>query len=289
MARAIIGGVVKRCGEAVRLAAIVPAALALLGCAGDRQELLLASTTSTEDSGLFEVLLPAYMERRPEVVVKVTAVGTGQALELGRRRDADVLLVHAPEAEAEFVAAGRGSGRCQVMYNDFVVAGPPSDPAAVRGVKDAAEAFRRIASSGAEFISRGDDSGTHRKEQALWRAAGVQPSGGWYMQIGQGMAESLRMAIEQRAYVLTDRATYLDQTAARELPILLEGDARLFNPYGVIPVVGARHPRTARDFALWITSAEAQALIGEYGADRFGQPLFVPNADECELPEAPGG
>ena len=261
------------------------------GC-GRPMELLIASTTSTEDSGLFEVLLPAFTEAYPDYDVHVTAVGTGQALVLGRRKDADVLLVHAPAAESVFVADGYGTVRCEVMYNDFVIAGPPSDPGGIQGMEDAPEALARIAgaagsspSGGAvEFVSRGDDSGTHRKEQALWGMAAITPSGPWYLEVGQGMAETLRMAAEQRAYTLTDRATYLAQREGLELAILVEGDPSLFNQYGVIPVTGASHPQAARDFARWITGPDAQALIAGFGTERFGQPLFVPNAGECEVP-----
>ncbi len=260
------------------------AALAAAGaCAGDRADLLLASTTSTEDSGLFDVLLPAFGRAEPGIRVRVAAVGTGQALELGRRRDADVLLVHAPAAESAFVAAGYGVGRCEVMYNDFVLVGPGSDPAGVAGLDDAVEALRRIGAARAPFVSRGDDSGTHRKERSLWSTAGVEPSGRWYMEVGQGMAEVLRMALERRAYTLTDRATYLDQQPGGELRILVEGDDRLFNQYGVIPVAGSPRSGAARAFAAWITGPEAQRLIGEYGRARFGEPLFVPNAGPCEL------
>ncbi|MGK7311051.1 MAG: substrate-binding domain-containing protein [Candidatus Longimicrobiales bacterium M2_2A_002] len=279
----------------------------LWGCES-REELLIASTTSTEDSGLFDALLPAFGERHPEYDVHVTAVGTGQALVLGRRKDADVLLVHAPAAESAFVADGYGTVRCEVMYNDFVIVGPPSDPAGIAGMTDAPAALARIAgaapasasgggpgsaaagasgpgaASPVDFVSRGDDSGTHRKEQSLWSAAGVSPSGDWYMEVGQGMAEALRMATEARAYTLSDRATYLAQRDALDLEVLVEGDERLFNQYGVIPVTGASHPEAARDFARWITGGEAQALIGEYGAERFGRPLFVPNAGPCEVP-----
>lgn len=261
--------------------------LGVAGCGEGRPELLVASTTSTEDSGLFDVLLPAFMEAHPEVAVRVMAVGTGQALELGRRRDADVLLVHAPAAESVFVAGGYGAARCEVMYNDFVVAGPRSDPAGVTGLTDAVEAFRRIASAGAGFVSRGDDSGTHLRERSIWEIAGITPSGGWYLEVGQGMAESLRMAMERRAYTLTDRATFLSQRHALDLEVLAEGDPRLFNQYGVIPVAGAAHPRAARSFALWITGEEGQAIIGRHGVERFGQPLFVPNAGSCEVPTIP--
>ncbi len=269
------------------LAGLMVAAGAWGGCAGP-QELLIASTTSTEDSGLFDVLLPAFSEAHPRYEVHVTAVGTGQALVLGRRKDADVLLVHAPAAESAFVANGYGTVRCEVMYNDFVIVGPSSDPAGISGEASAPEALARLAGAAAddetEFISRGDDSGTHRKERALWEAAGVEPGGEWYMEVGQGMAEALRMAAEQRAYTLADRATYLAQRAGLDLVVLVEGDERLFNQYGVIPVTGATHPEAARGFARWITGPEAQALIGAFGTERFGQPLFTPNATACEVP-----
>lgn len=269
--------------------------LTLAGAAGGCTEpvdLLIASTTSTEDSGLFDALLPAFTEVHPEYEVHLTAVGTGQSLVLGRRKDADVLLVHSPAAESAFVAGGYGSVRCEVMYNDFVIVGPPSDPAGIAGMSDAPAALSRIAaaaSSSSErvrFVSRGDDSGTHRKERELWSSAGLDPGDGWYLEVGQGMAESLRMATEQRAYTVSDRATYLAQREGLGLRVLVEGDERLFNQYGVIPVTGARHPEAARAFARWITGEEAQALIGAYGAERFGRPLFVPNAGECEVPEA---
>jgi tungstate transport system substrate-binding protein len=259
--------------------------LTVASCRGDRTDLLLASTTSTEDSGLFDVLLPAFMEAHPGVDVRVTAVGTGQALELGRRRDADVLLVHAPAAESTFVAGGYGTVRCEVMYNDFVVAGPPSDPAGIRGAGSASAALSAVAAAGAPFISRGDDSGTHKKERALWEASGVTPAGGWYMEVGQGMAEALRMAAQERAYVLTDRASYLSRREGLELAVLVEGDPALFNQYSVIPVTGASHPEAARAFAVWITGEEAQALVGAFGRDRFDRALFVPNASGCSPPE----
>ena len=256
------------------------------------QELLIASTTSTEDSGLFDALLPAFTETHPEYEVHVTAVGTGQALVLGRRKDADVLLVHAPAAESAFVADGYGTVRCEVMYNDFVVVGPRWDPAGIRGSSSAPAALARIAEAATssadtvsvEFVSRGDDSGTHRKERALWDSTGVSPAGGWYMEVGQGMAEALRMAAEARAYTLADRATFLAQRDGLDLEVLVEGDPLLFNQYGVIPVTGASHPEAARDFARWITGRDAQELVGVYGVDEFGRPLFVPNAGECQVP-----
>ncbi len=269
----------------VRVLAVIAALVC--GCDGPRADLLLASTTSTEDSGLFDALLPAFEAAHPGVAVRVTAVGTGQALELGRRRDADVLLVHAPPAESAFVAAGHGTARCEVMYNDFVLAGPPSDPAGVRGLEAAPGALIRVAEAGAPFISRGDDSGTHRKERSLWTAAGLEPwagGGDGYMEVGQGMAEALRMAGEGRAYVLTDRATFLSRPSDLDLVVLLEGDPRLFNQYAVIPVTGAAHPDAAAAFARWITAPDAQAIIGEFGRERYGRPLFVPNAPPCTFP-----
>lgn len=242
------------------------------------RQIILASTTSTEDSGLFDELIPAFEAAHPQFDVQVIAVGTGEALELGRRTDADVLLVHAPAAEKEFVAQGYGLERREVMYNDFVIVGPPDDPAGVRGLTDVNEALRRITSAGAPFVSRGDDSGTHKKEMELWRAAGIEPTRPAYLDAGQGMGEVLRIASERRGYTLTDRATYLFLQHALSLEVLVEGDERLFNQYGVLPVKGARNTAGAAVFTDWITSPEAQALIGRYGTDRFGQPLFVPNA-----------
>jgi tungstate transport system substrate-binding protein len=247
-------------------------------CAGEpAAELVLASTTSTEDSGLFDVLLPAFAGAHPEHRLKLVAVGTGQAMALGRRGDADVLLVHAPAAESAFVAAGHGTERRPVMHNEFVLVGPAADPAGTAGTADAAAAFARVAARGAPFVSRGDDSGTHRKELELWRAAGVAPpSGGWYLEVGQGMADALTVADERRAYTLTDRATFLSMRSLLDLTVHVEGDRRLFNPYGVIPVAGARNAAGARAFAEWITGAEAQALIASFGVRRWGMPLFVP-------------
>ncbi|MBI4545091.1 MAG: substrate-binding domain-containing protein [Gemmatimonadetes bacterium] len=281
------GGVLR---AALCILALAPAGDAAGAQAPSRSErarpLILASTTSTEDSGLFDELIPAFERAHPQYDVKVIAVGSGQALELGKRQDADVLLVHAPAAESAFVAQGYGLERRQVMYNDFVVVGPPADPAGVRGAADAAAALRRIAAASAPFISRGDASGTHQKERQLWQAARLEPVGAWYRDAGQGMGEVLSIASEKQAYTLTDRATYLALQHALLLEVLLEGDPRLFNPYGVIPVSGARNLAGARAFAAWITGREGQALIGRYGVARFGQPLFVPNAQPSQLPPA---
>ena len=245
-------------------------------------ELILATTTSTEDSGLLDFLLPQF-EAQTGSVVKVVAVGTGEALTLGENGDADVLLVHARTREDEFIAAGFGVERHDVMYNDFVIVGPDSDPAGVRGSRDAVGAFQKIAAAAAPFISRGDESGTHTKELSLWDTAGIEPTGDWYQSVGQGMGAVLTMAEESQAYTLTDRGTYLARTAeGYALPILVEGDPRLFNPYGVILVNPERHPHVnaaiGRQFIEWLISPDTQALIGAFGADQFGQPLFVPNA-----------
>lgn len=280
----------RRVRLAVRRAGLLAAALTLplsalaSGCSGQatsaaaRQRLVLATTTSTHDSGLLDVLVPAFEAAHPEWAVEVIAVGTGEALRLGRQKDADVLLVHAPEDEAAFVADGYGTERRDVCYNRFVVVGPAGDPASVQDAASASEAFARIAKRRALFVSRGDDSGTHTKERALWRAAGVEPGGAWYLVTGQGMGETLKIASEKQAYTLADEATFLTMRDALDLAVLFERDLALRNQYGVIVVAGARNERGARDFAEWICGSEGQALIGRFGADRFGTPLFVPDA-----------
>jgi tungstate transport system substrate-binding protein len=266
----------------------VVVACGLAACAASEpQQLILASTTSTEDSGLFDTLIPAFEQAEPDYRVSVIAVGSGEALELGRRGDADVLLVHAPAAESAFVADGYGAERADVMYNDFLIVGPAADPARVGGMSDAAEALRRIAADSAPFVSRGDDSGTHRKELALWRTAGVEPSSPWYIQAGLGMGDVLRIASERRGYTLTDRATFLFMQDGLDLVPLVEGDAALFNQYGVIPVAGARTPKGATAFMRWITSPAAQRRIARHGVERFGQSLFIPNAGVADTARVP--
>lgn len=253
-------------------------AILLMACGEpERERVVLASTTSTEDSGLFDELIPAFEAAHPRYSVVVVAVGTGQALELGRRKDVDVLLVHAPAAESAFVADSFGTERTPVMYNDFVLLGPTADPADVRGIVDVAEALQRIAAAGEGFVSRGDDSGTHHKELDLWGQAGLAPGGPWYNEAGLGMGDVLRLASERSSYTLSDRATYLSQQETLALDVLVEGDDRLFNPYGVIPVAGAGNPEGARTFRDWIASPPAQSLIRQYGVDQWGQPLFIPN------------
>jgi len=242
-------------------------------------KIVLASTTSTEDSGLFDELIPAFEAAHPEYQVEVIAVGTGAALELGRNGDADVLLVHAKASEEEFVAEGYGVERRDVMYNDFIIVGPADDPAAVTEADSAAAALEAIVNDGSEFVSRGDDSGTHKKELAIWADAEIDPTGDWYVEAGQGMGDVLTMTSERGSYTMTDRATFLSMQDVLELEIAFEGDAILFNQYGVLPVVDTANTEGAEAFADWITSADAQDLIGEFGIEKFGEPLFVPNAE----------
>lgn len=244
--------------------------------------LLLASTTSTENSGLFAWLLPAF-ERDTGIAVRVVAVGTGAALEMGRRCDADVLLVHAPEAEHAFVAAGYGVQRHEVMYNEYLLLGPSADPAGVAGLRDVVQALRQIAVRQAVFVSRGDDSGTHRTELALWRAAGLDPvaaSGSWYRESGSGMGATLNTARAMGAYTLSDRGTWLGFGARAGLRQVLAGDPRLFNPYGVIAVHPQRCPHVraaeAARFVDWLRSAQGQARIAAFRVG--GEPLFIPSA-----------
>ncbi len=244
--------------------------------------IILATTTSTENSGLLDYLLP-YFERETGIAVKVVAVGTGQALKLGEDGNADVLLVHAPALEDAFVAAGYGVDRQPVMSNDFVIVGPADDPAGVRGLGSAPEAFLRIAGSQAAFVSRGDESGTHVKEKEIWQAAGIAPAGQWYRSIGQGMGQTLTTAAEMRAYTLSDRATFLTmQAKGLALEIMLEGDQCLRNPYSVIAVNPQRYPQIcyggAKAFSEWITSLPAQELIASFGKEEFGQPIFFPDS-----------
>ena len=245
------------------------------------REIILATTTSTQDSGLLDVLVPRF-EQQTGYTVKVIAVGTGAALRMGERGDADVLLVHAPEAEEAFMAAGHGAERRYVMYNDFVIVGPSDDPAHIRGMSDAAEALKAIAQAKALWISRGDDSGTHKKEKALWADAGLDVSAlaaePWYQESGQGMGATLRIASEKGGYTLTDRATYLNLRDTLHLEILVEGDPRLRNVYHVIVVNPEKHPGVhvegARAFADFLTAPETQEIIANYGVEKFGQPLF---------------
>jgi len=240
----------------------------------------MATTTSTENSGLFTVIQPVF-ERQLGIKVHVIAVGTGKALELGRRGDVDVVLVHARAAEEAFVKEGYGDARHEIMYNDFVIVGPASDPAGVRGLHDAGKALQKIAAAGAPFVSRGDDSGTHKKEQILWKQAGVEPVGAWYRQAGQGMGKTLQIAAEMDAYTLVDRGTWLAYRAKSPLQLQVTGGAELRNPYGIIAVSVERYPEVNHDGATrliqWFESDEAHALIAGYRVD--GEQLFYPVGD----------
>ncbi len=263
------------------------AALLLAGAAcGDSNELILATTTSTQDSGLLDVLVPAF-EDQSEYEVKVIAVGTGQALEMGSRGDADVLLVHAPSSEEQFVADGNGVNRQLVMHNDFIIVGPEDDPAGIADATDALDALQAIADSESPFISRGDDSGTHKLELSLWEDLGVDPAGeSWYEQSGQGMGATLQIAGQKDGYTISDRATYLAQQDTLELGLLFEGDAKLLNIYHVMQVNPDRfdglNAGGAEAFVEFMVSDEAQQIIGEFGVEEFGQQLFVPDAGKSE-------
>jgi len=247
------------------------------------KSLTLATTTSTRDSGLLDRLLPDF-EQQTGIEVKVVAVGTGRALELGRRGDADVLLTHAPAAEQKMLQDGYAAEARRVMYNDFVIVGPASDPAEIKGESSAAAALQKIAQAHAPFVSRGDNSGTHMKEQALWRAAGAAPAGSWCLESGAGMAEVLRLASQKRAYTLTDRGTFLSQRSTLELEILYQGDAALHNVYSVLLLSEDKHPQLnhagARSLAEFLLREETQKKIGRFGVERYGQPLFFPIQDD---------
>jgi tungstate transport system substrate-binding protein len=250
-------------------------------------QLILATTTSTQDSGLLDVLIPMF-EKQTGYTVKVVAVGTGAALQMGEAGNADVLLVHAPSSEKTFMDGGYGKERMLVMHNDFVIVGPTADPAGIRGGTNAAEAFQKVSAASAPFISRGDESGTNSKELALWKSAGIDVSQkpAWYTESGQGMGATLTIASEKSAYTLTDRATYLANKANLQLDILVEKDNVLLNVYHVITVNPEKWPKInyegALTFAKWITSPATQDAIGKFGVDKFGQPLFVPDADKTD-------
>ncbi len=251
----------------------------------DSRTVILATTTSTQDSGLLDVLVPAF-ERRSGLTVKTIAVGTGQALALAARGEADVTLAHAPTLEKKHVAEGKLLNRRLVMVNDFVVIGPPEDPAKIRGMKKVAEAMKAVAASRSRFVSRGDGSGTHLLEKSLWKLAGVEPGGAWYVEAGQGMGATLGIADDRRAYTLTDRATYLAFQRRVRLPVLVEGDRPLLNVYSVLEVNPANGPRVnapgGKAFADFLLAPETQRVIGAFGVDKYGQPLFVPVAGHRE-------
>ena len=274
---------------------LIIAILGLLGsgCGGQSAELQvlrLATTTSTDNSGLLAAILPDF-EEQYNAQVDVIAVGTGQAIALGESGDVDVILVHSRARENAFVESDHGTQRSDVMYNDFILVGPEADPAGVQGTALAADAFTAIASAGADFASRGDDSGTHSKELSIWNSAGIDPSmaGEWYKSLGQGMGDTLTFANQAGAYTLTDRGTYLSmQDNLPDLVVMVGGgsidenqDSTLYNPYGVIPVnpdKGNINLELAESFVEWLASVPTQQEIAEFGVDQFGQPLFYPDS-----------
>jgi tungstate transport system substrate-binding protein len=244
----------------------------------------MASTTSTQNSGLFDYLLPIF-EKKTGIKIDVVAVGTGASIEIGKRGDADVVFVHAKEQELAAVQEGFFVNRHDVMYNDFVVIGPPADPAKIKSMKSAADALKAIAGSGASFVSRGDKSGTNTKELSLWKKAGIEPAGQkWYLEVGQGMEKTQRIADEKKAYTLTDRGTWLatKDKDRLDLAIVLEGDPVLFNQYGVMAVNPEKHNhvkfKEAMEFVNWIISKDGQAAVAAF-KDKNGNPLFIPNAN----------
>jgi tungstate transport system substrate-binding protein len=266
------------------------AALAAGAASAEDKSIIVQSTTSTANSGLYDHLLPQFKDKTG-ITVNVVAVGTGQAIKNAKNCDGDVLLVHAKPAEEKFVDEGYGVKRFDLMYNDFVIVGPPSDPAGVAGSSDAKAALRKIAEKGATFASRGDDSGTHKKEKALWKAAGVDPkegSGNWYREMGSGMGATLNAGVGMGAYVLTDRATWISFKNKGDFKIAVEGDKALFNQYGVILVNKEKCPSVKVDlgqtFVDWLLSADGQAAIRAY--ERDGQQLFFPNAENNEQKKA---
>jgi len=272
------------------VAGIIIAALAIIGCMAATActkdaELILASTTSTQDSGLFEELIPAF-EKATGYKVKLIAVGSGAAMKLGQNGEADVLLVHSPAAEEKFVADGYGIDRKAVMHNSFIIVGPESDPAKIKGMVLAADAFKAIMASESVFISRADGSGTYTKELNIWQRAGLEPGGDWYIQTGLGMGQTLQVAQEEQGYTLTDNATWYtlkESSSGLSLFELVSGDELLFNPYSVIAVNPAKHPDLkinydgATAFIKYITGAQGQKLIKDFGVAKYGVPLFYPD------------
>ncbi|MDO9559421.1 MAG: substrate-binding domain-containing protein [Syntrophales bacterium] len=251
-----------------------------------QKNIILSTTTSTQDSGLLDVLIPIF-EKKTGYFVKTIAVGSGQAMAMGQKGEADVLLVHSPAAEKKFVAENYGINRRIIMHNDFVIVGPPSDPAGIKGMKSAAEVFKKIAASNAIFMSRGDNSGTNAKEKAIWKAAEITPEGQkWYQQTGLGMGLTLAVAAEKKSYTLADRGTYLALKKNLGLDILSEGDGILLNIYHVVEVNPAKWPKVnaagAKAFADFMISKQTQKIIKTFGVDKFGSPLFFPDAGKKE-------
>jgi len=260
--------------------------LAAVNVQAQQKTVILATTTSTQDSGLLDVLIPMF-EKQTGYFVKTIAVGSGQAMAMGQKGEADVLLVHSPAAEKKFVTEAYGVNRRLVMHNDYIILGPTSDPAKIKGMKATAEAFKKIASASALFLSRGDNSGTHSKEREVWKATGINPEGQkWYQQTGLGMGQTLNVANEKDGYTLADRGTYLSLKKNLKLDILVEGDAILLNIYHVIEVNPAKWPKVnvagGKAFADFMVAKETQDMIKTYGVEKFGSPLFFPDAGKKE-------
>lgn len=249
-----------------------------------KKPIILSTTTSTQDSGLLDFLLPIFTEETG-IEVKVIAVGTGKALQMGRDGEADVLLVHAKPDELEFVEEGHGTMRKDVMYNDFILVGPADDPLNLKNdhPENILEGLKLMEEKETTFVSRGDDSGTHKKELGIWKEAGIEPNGDWYLEAGAGMGDVLKIASEKQGYTITDRATYLSMRDTLDLDIITEGDENLLNQYGVIPVDPEKNPNIngegAMEFFNWMTEAKGQELIKEFGIEEYGQSLFFPNAN----------
>ena len=278
-----------RIGPKILLSVIVVSLFFITGVPSAQAQpktIILATTTSTQDSGLLDVLLPIF-EKKTGYFVKTIAVGSGQAMTMGQKGEADVLLVHSPAAEKKFVAEGYGINRRLIMHNDYIIVGPSVDPAKIKGVKPTSEAFKKIASEKGLFVSRGDNSGTHSKEREIWKAAGINPEGEkWYQQTGLGMGQTLSVAAEKKGYTLADRGTYLALKKNLGLDILVEGDAILLNIYHVIEVNPAKWSKInvagGKAFADFMVSKETQDIIKTFGVDKFGSPLFFPDAGKKE-------
>jgi tungstate transport system substrate-binding protein len=281
----ILSFILAACTTATPVATQAPTQAPTQIVAPANPSLILATTTSTQDSGLLDVLVPDF-EQKTGYTVKTVAVGSGEAMKMGQECNADVLLVHSPSAETDFMNNNYGSDRRLVMHNDFIIVGPASDPAGIKGSATAVEAFTKIANSQSPFVSRADKSGTNTKELAIWKAANITPSGDWYVESGQGMGATLKIASEQGDYTLTDRATYLANKDNLQLDLLVEGDKSLLNIYHVIAVNPANCPTVnnagALAFADYMVSPETQALIGSFGTEKYGQPLFTPDAGKDE-------
>ncbi len=275
----------RKIGQKILLLGMAVSLLSITGMTSIQAQpktIILATTTSTQDSGLLDVLLPIF-EKKTSYFVKTIAVGSGQAMAMGQKGEADVLLVHSPAAEQKFVAEGYGINRRLVMHNDYIIVGPPEDPAKLKGLKSSSAAFKQIASGKSLFLSRGDNSGTHSKEKEIWKTAGINPEKEkWYQQTGLGMGQTLNVAAEKKGYTLADRGTYLALKKNLGLDILVEGDAILLNIYHVIEVNPAKWPKVnspgAKAFADFMVAKETQSIIKTFGVDKFGSPLFFPDA-----------